>query len=647
MKNISVGTHKLKLDFANGASGVLFSTQADSGRTFEVQVLDEENNVQDITGLTLDFFVGTAKEVTKVSATIKDAVNGIFEINAVSSQFKYAGVHKAQFVLRDSTGAKIGTQIYNIHVEESIENGATVGENVIVSFEAVSEAAELLRNSGAVLEESKEVSATLKTDIAKAETIDTTLKTTTKTAEDTNTKAQTTNATLTKTIETANTANANTTNTLKQLTAENDEATLNITALDEKNKLATTNIADLASSTNTANTSNTNLKATITNAETAEQKLKTEIVNAGLENYITLEDIRNKADLGADGKVNPEQLPTTEVYFRDARIVNGFIKFKLNVPIQAMFGLDINVLDWYHHYRIRVTGYNYAVDKKWYSPKVSLLESNLDDVKVILGYDGPNELWIALERTGYFGATINNLLLSYGPEYYDISEIEMVHENELTGNVQVDSRISKLARIDQLPTKEQIDAWNFKENDITNPTELAENTDLNKVLDPGYYFARDNNIAKAILNSPVQYAFSLRVYKTNMNSVVQELKEYVNWEGSKTYIRECSNIGKFSEWREILTAYNIANDLNTSSAYKVLGASQGKVIWDHIVANQANWNKDTTYSVATTTANGLMTSTDKIKLDNLKEHVILTQSAYDSLSDVQKNDATKIYLVGA
>lgn len=337
MKNISVGTHKLKLDFANGASGVLFSTQADSGRTFEVQVLDEENNVQDITGLTLDFFVGTAKEVTKVSATIKDAVNGIFEINAVSSQFKYAGVHKAQFVLRDATGAKIGTQIYNIHVEESIENGATVGENVIVSFEAVSEAAELLRNSGAVLEESKEVSATLKTDITKAETIDTTLKTTTKTAEDTNTKAQATNTTLTKAIETANTANANTTNTLNQLTAENDEATLNIADLDEKNNQAKTNISNLTKTTDTANTADTNLKQTITNAAAAEETLKTEIVNAGLENYLTIEDIKNKADLDETGKVPVDQLPKIDTFPSGG--TTGQV-LKLNSSGQVVWGND-------------------------------------------------------------------------------------------------------------------------------------------------------------------------------------------------------------------------------------------------------------------------------------------------------------------
>lgn len=599
MKNISVGTHKLKLDFANGASGVLFSTQADSGRTFEVQVLDEENNVQDITDLSLDFFVGTSEEVTKVSATIKDAVNGIFEINAVSSQFKYAGVHKAQFVLRDATGAKIGTQIYNIHVEESIENGATVGENVIVSFEAVSEAAELLRNSGAVLEESKEVSATLKTDIAKAETIDTTLKTTTKTAEDTNTKAQATNTTLTKAIETANTANANTTNTLNQLTAENDEATLNITDLDEKNKLATTNIADLASSTNTANTSNTNLKTTITNAGTAEQKLKTEIVNAGLENYITLEDIKNKADLGADGKVLPAQLPTTEVYFRDIKNTKGFIKFKLNVPIYAMFCLDINVLDTFHHYKIRVSGYNYITSKQWHTPKVSLLESSLNDVKVYIGYDGDNDLWIALDRLGHFGATINNLLLSYGTEHYDISKIEMIQEQELTGNIQETFNLKKLANVGQLPTQQQITNWNSKQDKLIAGTNIT--------------ISEDGKTISAID-------------------------------------------------KDTITTINGKTGAITKADIAALGIP----------------DKDTTYSVATTSANGLMANTDKTKLDGIEANAqkntitsvqgrtgavtmtkvdlglgsvenigikILTQAQYDGLSSTEKARIDMLYAI--
>ena len=56
---------------------------------------------------------------------------------------------------------------------------------------------------------------------------------------------------------------------------------------------------------------------------------------------------------------------------------------------------------------------------------------------------------------------------------------------------------------------------------------------------------------------------------------------------------------------------------------------------------------DTTYSEATTSNSGLMSASDKKKLDNIKEQVILTESEYNALSTPQKNDVSKIYFIKA
>lgn len=53
------------------------------------------------------------------------------------------------------------------------------------------------------------------------------------------------------------------------------------------------------------------------------------------------------------------------------------------------------------------------------------------------------------------------------------------------------------------------------------------------------------------------------------------------------------------------------------------------------------------YSAATTSSDGLMSSADKKKLDRVKEQVILTQTQYDALSTDQKNDSAKIYFIKA
>ena len=56
---------------------------------------------------------------------------------------------------------------------------------------------------------------------------------------------------------------------------------------------------------------------------------------------------------------------------------------------------------------------------------------------------------------------------------------------------------------------------------------------------------------------------------------------------------------------------------------------------------------NTTYNTATQSTSGLLSSSDKKKLDAIKEQVILTESEYNALSSTQKNDTSKIYFIKA
>ncbi len=56
---------------------------------------------------------------------------------------------------------------------------------------------------------------------------------------------------------------------------------------------------------------------------------------------------------------------------------------------------------------------------------------------------------------------------------------------------------------------------------------------------------------------------------------------------------------------------------------------------------------NTTYKTATQSTSGLLSSSDKKKLDGLKETIILTESEYNALSSTQKNDSNKIYFIKA
>lgn len=56
---------------------------------------------------------------------------------------------------------------------------------------------------------------------------------------------------------------------------------------------------------------------------------------------------------------------------------------------------------------------------------------------------------------------------------------------------------------------------------------------------------------------------------------------------------------------------------------------------------------NTTYNTATQSTKGLLSSSDKKKLDAIKEQVILTEAEYNALTTSQKNDTSKIYFIKA
>lgn len=68
---------------------------------------------------------------------------------------------------------------------------------------------------------------------------------------------------------------------------------------------------------------------------------------------------------------------------------------------------------------------------------------------------------------------------------------------------------------------------------------------------------------------------------------------------------------------------------------------------DYTDAEKSKLSSLVAYSEATTSTKGLMSASDKQKMNNLKEQVILTESEYNALSTSQKNDASKIYFIKA
>ena len=304
--------HKLKLKFDDSFNGILFSTQGDTGRVFEIEVRDELDNAIDITGHKLEFYVGNDSKVTKVEGTIQGSK---FIVKPVNEQFTKSGLNKAQFVLYDPQGLQVGSQIFDLHVEESIQNGATVGRNVLVDFSKINEALELIKGYEKTFEESKNLDITLSTHIdegkkvnqelvsntSAAQGLNENLKTSTTKASETYTKleasrtgADTLNTDLKANIAQGNKTNANlqssistaknTQSTLQEKTAQGIDANTKLgqsikTGQDVVSKI---NAADknLTTSITNADTAKTNLDASVDKANTAKTNLDASIDKA-------------------------------------------------------------------------------------------------------------------------------------------------------------------------------------------------------------------------------------------------------------------------------------------------------------------------------------------------------------------------------
>lgn len=160
----------LKLKFDNSCGGKLFATQNDTGRIFTVQILSDKNNVVDVTGMSLRLYIGNQKEVAYCDGEIIDAEKGKFKLQLFNSQLKYPGIQQAQFILKKDD-RKIGSKIFDIHIEEGVEAGSSMGVNLVIMYDEIKEAAEFLKGYNKTLEEAKKVDSSLKVGIKEGKDI--------------------------------------------------------------------------------------------------------------------------------------------------------------------------------------------------------------------------------------------------------------------------------------------------------------------------------------------------------------------------------------------------------------------------------------------------------------------------------------------
>src|SRR5574344_255095 len=139
-----LGTVRLRLRLGGeDYQETLHAVQGDTGRVLEFDVLDGNGAiVTDLPGVVPVLYV-RRPDGSAVGSATGEIVGGVIRIAIPSSLLAYAGETKAQIQLVDSANQhKLHDHLYRLQIEESLEAGASPGENLWFSLAELTEAIE-------------------------------------------------------------------------------------------------------------------------------------------------------------------------------------------------------------------------------------------------------------------------------------------------------------------------------------------------------------------------------------------------------------------------------------------------------------------------------------------------------------------------
>ena len=290
-----VNNEIIKLKFDNSFNGRLFAVQGDTGRVFNLQVFDDFNKPVDVTGMKLRMYVANSKEVSYSEGEIVKAAEGKIKVQVYNSQLKYPGKQKAQFILTEKDGQKIGSKIFDLWIEEGLEAGPTVGKNIYVDFETINEALELLKDYDKTLEEAKEVDASLKVGINEGIEARNNLAECKKKALEIKGQLDASKTDANKTLDDLKTTKTESESLKSNLNLENQKATENIKDLTNKIEIGKNATSELNTSIEDAKTNKSNLDESNTTALATKKSLEDATTTANT-TKTELESLKNQSD---------------------------------------------------------------------------------------------------------------------------------------------------------------------------------------------------------------------------------------------------------------------------------------------------------------------------------------------------------------
>lgn len=614
----------IKLKFDNSFNGRLFAVQGDTGRVFNLQVFDDFSKPVDVTGMKLRMYVANSKEVSYSDGEIVEATEGKVRVQIYNSQLKYPGKQKAQFILTDKDGQKIGSKIFDLWIEEGLEAGPTVGRNIYVDFEKINEVLDLIKNYDKTLEEAREVDASLKVGITEGIEARNNLADCKKKALEIKDQLDNSKTDANKTLDNLKTTKTESETLKSNLTSENQKATENIKDLTNKidtGKAASnelnTSIEDAKVNKENLDKSNTTALATkksLEDATTAAKTTKTDLSNLKNNGDTLYQNLSTKITEGSNLKSNLD------------RSVSNAANSKSDLDESIANATSTNTT-------LKETDTEAKNTENLIKDLMSQLGKTENEVKQIIA-SGDLSKYITEPK-------LQETLKSYATKE-DLQSIDVTEQ------------LDDYAKKDEIPTK-----LSQLNNDKTFKTE----TEILQLINNA------KKLKKEVVTSlPSTGKEDIIYLLKNKNDTNNFYTEYM-WIGGKWeiigdtkvdlsgYAKKSDIKTKLSEMTEdsthrTLTDTEKAKITNIPASPKytdtvtTINGKTGAITKDDIVALGIP-SKNTIYSEVTTSTNGLMSAADKKRLDNIKEQVALTEAQYNALSKEQQNDSKKIYFIKA
>lgn len=621
-----VNNEIIKLKFDNSFNGRLFATQGDTGRVFNLQVFDDYSNPVDVTGMKLRMYVANSKEVSYSEGEIVTATEGKIKVQVYNSQLKYPGKQKAQFILTDKDGQKIGSKIFDLWIEEGLEAGPTVGNNIYVDFETINEALGLLKDYDKTLEEAKEVDASLKVGINEGVEARNDLADCKKKALEIKDQLDKSKVDANKTLD-----------DLKTTKTESETLKSNLTS---ENQKATENIKDLTNKIDTGKAASNELNTSIEDAKANKENLDKSNTTA-LATKKSLEDVTTAANTTKENLSNLKSQGDTLSGDLTAKIIDG-IKLKSNLDASTSNAKNAkNNLD-----ESITNASSTSTTLKATDTEAKKTEALIRDLlsQLNLTKDEVSKIIAAGDLSQYVtDPKLQEALKSYATKE-DLSSIDVTGQLvDYAKKTEIPTKLSQLNNDKTFKTESEIQ------------TMINNSAKLKKEVVTSLPTTSKEDIIYLLKNKDDTNNFYTEYLWINGNwEIIGDTKVDLTDYAKKSDIKtKLSEMVEDSTHRVVTDSEKATWNTVTNKVEKVTGKSLSTNDYTDVAKQKVDAiplnpkYTDTTYSVATQSRSGLLSVADKKRLDNIKEQIGLTRASYNALSKEQQNDMSKIYFIGA